>query len=228
MGAPKTESCRRQDPVPADVTVAEGFEIATQEVTQTDFLTLMEYNPSFASQCADCPVDSVSWHEAAAYAVALSNADGLTPCYRCEGSAARTRCTRTPSCTGYRLPTDIEWEYAARAGTRSGTFAGAITSCMSHDEVADTIGWFKSNSGGASQSVASKEANPWGLYDTAGNVAEWTDDGTPAVRQGLRGGSWYHNSHHMRVASRLVVRKDSRLSYAGIRLVRSVAPAPSR
>lgn len=223
MGAPAAESCRRDEPVAKEVTVSAGFEVAPYEVTQAEFEHLMGYNPSFgAVACPTCPVDSVSWHEAAAFATAMSDADGLHACYACQGRGKDVLCQRTAKCDGYRLPTPTEWEYAARAGTKGGTYAGAITSCMSHDDVGDEIGWFKSNSGGQSQPVGAKEPNKWGLYDVAGNVYEWTDDQTPNAEQEVRGGSWYHNSHHLRAASRLVVAKDMHLSYAGFRLVRTL------
>ena len=219
MGAPANESCRRQDKEPYEARIDAPFTIAPYEVTQAEFEGVMGYNPSFASRCPTCPVDSVSWHEAAAYTVTRSVRDDLDPCYACTGGGEDVRCRSIPKCNGYRLPTETEWVYAARAGTRTGTYAGAITSCMGHDDVAEEIAWFKSNSVGESQPVGTKEPNPWGLYDIAGNVYEWTGDATNAV---LKGGSWYHNAHHTRAASQLRPRADAHLSYAGFRIVRTL------
>jgi formylglycine-generating enzyme required for sulfatase activity len=222
-GAPKTEFCRRGEPLPESAEIERGFRIAPYEVTQRQFESLMGYNPSFSSTCTDCPVDSVSWHEAAAYAVAASSQAGLDACYTCSGTHEEVRCSTNPTCNGLRLPTDEEWEYAARAGTTTATYAGRVTSCMSKDEVADQIAWYKANSGGFTHRVGEKESNPWGLHDVLGNVSEWTHDG-PAGPS-LRGGSWYHNAERSRAAHRLQAPLDAHLSYAGFRLVRPLDAA---
>jgi len=219
MGTTKSEFCRRES-VGVHNEVVRDFEIEAYEVTQAKFESLMGYNPSFASTCSGCPVDSVSWHEAAAYASALAARDQQTGCYDCSGDHESVRCERVESCDGPRLATEAQWEYAARAGTHQSTYAGRITSCMSSDEVADRIAWYKANSTGRARNVGQLEPNPWGLYDVLGNVAEWTE-GIDADGFGvLRGGSWYHNAERSRAAGRLRAPADRALSYAGIRLVR--------
>ncbi len=224
MGASKSEFCRREPIGTRMASVDVAFEVQAYEVTQAQFESAMGYNPSFSSTCEACPVDSVSWHEAAAYAGVMATKEGLTPCYACTGADERIQCEAVESCDGPRLPTELEWEYATRAGTHLATYAGRITSCMSSDEVADQIAWYKANSQGRAHQVGRKKPNPWGLYDALGNVAEWTaevDDEGFAI---LRGGSWYHNAERSRAAGRLRAPAERGLSYAGIRLVRPARP----
>ncbi len=221
VGSRPSESCRRDEPKPQEVAIPDPLEVAAYEVTQREFEERMGYNPAFSSSCQRCPVDSVSWHEAAAYCNRLSADAGLESCYRCKGEKEGTSCKRSAKCTGYRLPAEAEWEYLARGGTSTPTYAGRITSCMSSDEVADRVAWYKANSEGFAHPVGELEPNPWGLYDIAGNVFEWTDDGTDGKRQLLKGGSWYDSAHHLRVASRLAAPVDAHLSYAGFRCVRT-------
>jgi formylglycine-generating enzyme required for sulfatase activity len=221
LGAPQGEDCRRDEPVPESVRIASDYAIGAYEVTQGQFEALMHYNPSFASMCSTCPVDSVSWHEAAAYANAVSRAAGLAECYGCTGADEDVECDVLPTCEGLRLPTDAEWEYAARAGTAGATYAGDLTACMGRDDIADQIAWYKANSSGQSHPAGEKSPNGWGLHDVLGNVAEWTQGRPGANQQELRGGSWYHNAERSRAASRLIVPADAHLSYAGFRLVRA-------
>jgi formylglycine-generating enzyme required for sulfatase activity len=167
----------------------------------------------------------------------------LELCYSCSGDKANTNCdVAVPvlgACRGYRLPTEAEWEFAARAGTVTATFAGRLSTCMSDDEVANRVAWYKASSKGRSHPVATREANPFGLFDMTGNVFEWTanwygelvagrdptgpESGSERV---MRGGSWYHNAEHLRSANRLAVRPNQRLSYAGVRCARTTDPTP--
>jgi formylglycine-generating enzyme required for sulfatase activity len=191
MGSPPDELGRFDDEGEHQVTLTRSFEILSTEVTQNDFQTLMNYNPSYTTGCGlDCPVEMVNTHEAAAYCNALSVQKGLSPCYICTGERTEVNCSldsnyATPyDCPGYRLPTEAEFEVAARAGTTSATYNGNLSwaygACAQGDFVTDPIAWFCGNSGalgvGIPHPVGQKAPNDFGLYDMLGNVFEWTAD----------------------------------------------------
>ncbi len=140
-----------------------GFDIDVTEVTQESFEGLMGRNPS-RFVAPDRPVDQVTWHDAVQYCNMRSLREGLVPCY----DPDTLECNFDAD--GYRLPTEAEWECACRAGT--------TTSWSFGDEPGQVAkhAWFKDNSGDKTHPVRKKPANPWGLYDTHGNVAEWCND----------------------------------------------------
>jgi len=244
MGSPKFEKCRNPDETLHAVKLTKKFEIMDTSVTQSQYQNLMGYNPSSHTTCgSDCPVEMVSWHEAAAYCNILSQKKGLTQCYGCAGSKKYVSCSSKYTgsniyqCPGYRLPTEAEWEYAYRAGTTTPFYNGQITSCTTKDPNADAIGWYTANSGGKLHPVKKKLPNKWGLYDLGGNVYDWTNDwylkdlGTTAASDpagpstGLtpvfRGGSWYCYPRTLRGARRSSYTPTLRYNYLGFRCVRS-------
>lgn len=233
MGSPADEEHRFDDERQHQVRLTHQFRMMSTEVTQGEFERVMGYNPSRFSQCGDnCPVERVSWHEAAAFGNALSEQAGVEPCYRCTGTAPEVTCspsdafTPIQTCPGFRLPTEAEWEFALRAGTTASRYGDL-----------DRIAWYRGNSGGRTHRAATREPNPWGFYDLFGNVMEWchdwyspftgdaqTDPVGPANGsiRALRGGSWLINDWRVRAAYRYRFDPRTKVSYLGFRVAQSI------
>ena len=222
MGSPTSEEGRVENETQHQVTLTRGFYLQTTEVTQGEWQRVMGINPSsFASCGSDCPVEQVSWLDAVGYANALSAAEGYSACYNSDGSVMGGSVYR---CTGYRLPTEAEWEYAARAGSTAARY-GTL----------DQIAWHAGNSGLETHSVGELQANAWGLYDMLGNVWEWTHDWYGPYRgsvsdpigpgsgssRGIRGGGWGSSTSYLRSAGRSLDAPDTRNTGVGFRLART-------
>ncbi|HKL76244.1 MAG TPA: SUMF1/EgtB/PvdO family nonheme iron enzyme [Halanaerobiales bacterium] len=142
------------------------------------------------AESEDNPLIEVTWYGAVAYCNWLSEQEGLTPAY----NLSNWELTDDPqNLEGYRLATEIEWEYTARGGKD-----GSPTIYSGSDNV-DEVAWYEDNSGDKTHIVGEKEANELGIFDMSGNVFEWTNtlDGSKRV---YRGGSWYYNAYNCRVS----------------------------
>jgi len=234
MGSPEGEWGRyRYAETQHEVTLTNDFIIQATEVTQAEFSDRMGYNNSLFDNCSDCPVERVTWGEAAAYCNALSASEELPLCYECDLSVRPAECTYYSSylnrydCPGYRLPTEAEWEYGARGGTTTETYAGDLVDLHNAYEVLDSIAWYHNNSSRRTHSVKGRTPNAYGLYDMLGNVWEWCEDGfvsdfeTGSVTdpvftehfendrplssgQSVRGGSWNSGPSNVRAAERSI------------------------
>jgi len=268
MGSPITEVGRSTDETQHTVTLTRSFFLGQTEVTQGQWKALsggINHSyfqattgtvQSFGNANDRGPVEYVDWYSAAAFANARSAAEGLTSCYTlsdCTDAAdgwkdgRHSGCTDAAfaglSCQGYRLPTESEWEYAARAGTTTATYlgnlSGIVTDCATAQANLDGIAWWCQNSASRTQAVGSKIANSLGLYDMLGNVWEWTGDFYDANYPGTvidptgaatgfrfyRGGSWSRNANYARAAKRFASGAD-RDKYVGFRLARTAPQFP--
>jgi len=164
------------------VILTQPIYLGVKEVTQAEYEKVMGVNPShFAPtgkgkeavgglETAKHAVETVSWNDAAEFCAMLSKQEKLKPFYFRSGE------TITPlDGTGYRLPSEAEWEFACRAGTATRYWIG------DKDEDLVRAGWFGGNSGGRSHAAGELKANPFGLYDIHGNVWEWVQDGWDAT-----------------------------------------------
>lgn len=236
MGSPANEPERESDEVEHEVTVRD-FYMSPTEVTQKEYLELMGNNPSENSG-ENLPVENVTWYDAINYCNALSRAKGLDEVYTVDGDTV----TWNKGANGYRLPTEAEWEYAARANTTTPFSFGDYV----HDDDANCYNSYGYNNDatgnwvngyiGNTVAVDDYNTNGFGIYNMHGNVAEWvwdwysdyntnstsdpkgTESGSYKV---VRGGGWNDQPKHIRSAYRGAHPADVPFYAIGIRVVRS-------
>ncbi len=218
IGSPDQEAGHEVDETQVRVTITAAFWLADSECTQAMWRQITGSDPA-RHRADDRPVERVSWNDANDFI-----------------SKARERLA-----VPLRLPSEAEWEYAARAGA-----TGSISTSRTDATALGTVAWYDANSGSASKAVKLRFANPIGLYDLHGNVWEWCQDryapyttvpvNDPLGRDGLlsvvRGGSWGDPAGTCRLANRAALRPDVRSAYVGLRLAATVewekgVPAPA-
>jgi len=217
MGSPEDELGHESDEKQYTVTISKPFYIQTTEVTQEQWESVMENNPSYFSSCGNnCPVENISWDDIQTFLTKL-NAIG-------DGH--------------YSLPTEAQWEYAARAGSTTSLPNGELieTGCAIDPQLTN-IAWYCGNSESKTHPVAQKQPNSWGLYDIPGNVWEWCQDwydiypsnstidpvgplsGSQRV---VRDCGYDSNAVYCRSANRVRNYPDVKSKYFGIRLIKEL------
>lgn len=246
IGSPDSERQRQADETQHQVTLS-AFYVDPHEVTQKDYQAVMGTNPSHF-RGDNLPVEQVTWYDAINYCNKLSEAQGLTPAYQIDG----TTVTWNRAADGYRLLTEAEWEYAARAGTQSVFYEGGqivadqVNFCgsypylieenyLSHQNPEVVTSTYRQET----MPVDGLAPNSWGLYHMEGNVSEWcfdyygpydsaqsTDPSGPtsgSLRVN-RGGGWNDFAKHVRMAYRSVTSPDTVEQNLGFRIARNAEP----
>ncbi len=224
IGSPEGEPGRDADETLHQVQLTRGFWLGETPVTQAQWKQLVPgpKQPShFKSGVEDLPLESVNWFEAVEFANRLSDKEVLPRCYKLInpkgtlGGGNFFNCDEVTfaglDCPGYRLPTDSEWEVAARAG---GDPAKGAPPDL------NAVAWYQANSDGRTHSVGLKTPNSWGFHDLLGNVWEWTGNGH-SLSSPVRGGSWNSRAQSIRAAYRSPVDRSNRWDILGFRLARS-------
>ncbi|WP_327118140.1 formylglycine-generating enzyme family protein [Nocardia sp. NBC_01730] len=190
-----------------------AFDLAPYPVTHELFAAVGGAAPTDAAAIST-PVTDVSWTEAVRFCNLLSDAAGLNRCYTIGADLDARDVVCDHAADGYRLPSEAEWEYACRAGTSDVRYGDL-----------DEIAWYRDNSGGAVQDVATKAPNAWGLYDMIGNVWEWCWDVYDPEVYGpyrvFRGGGAFDLPRSCRASCRRKSHPTFRIDDLGFRLARS-------
>ncbi len=213
MGCTSEQTNCDEDEKPVHTVTLDNFNIGKYEITQEQWQAVMGGNPSYFKDCGDqCPVEDVSWDDTQEFIKKLNRMIGKT----------------------FRLPTEAEWEFAARGGTKSKGFRYAGS-----DNI-DEVAWnWDMETQLQTHTVGTKKSNELGLYDMSGNVWEWCNDwydedyyknsprnnpkgpGTSQTYRVLRGGSWSYNANYCRVADRFRYRPYNTDATVGFRLAQT-------
>ncbi len=230
MGSPADEEGKLDDEIQHKVRL-NTFEIQETVVTQEMWEQVTGKNPSYNKEYGSMPVTNVSWFDAVEFCNKVSELAGLQACYS-KNENGDILCNWFAD--GYRLPTEAEWEFAAKGGNNSKGYK------YSGSDSLDEVGWYFLNNSGKIHRVKGKKPNELGIYDMSGNVWElcwdWYSDYNnegevednphgPAQskysRRVLRGGSCYHDAQFCRSAYRGSYLPDNSLNYDGFRLLRT-------
>lgn len=214
--------------LPTHSVTLNSFYIGKYEVTQAEYAQYMQPSSNWTSNYGigdNYPAYCVSWYAIIKYCNLRSLAEGLTPCYTISGSTDPANWGAVPtsnnstwnaalcnwSANGYRLPTEAEWEYAARGATKTPDYL------YSGSDDINAVAWYSGNSGYTSHPVGTKAPNGLGLYDMSGNLYEWCWDWYSSYSSSsqnnptgpasgsyrvVRGGYWYDSAYYCRVAIR--------------------------
>lgn len=227
------DKCAENEDPHHTVQITRDYYMMQTEVTQGLYQAVMGDNPAEFQLGDDYPVEEVNWYDAIFFANELSRLEGREQCYEIDYDAEGIPLVSWVGldCDGWRLPTEAEWEYAARGG-ESFIYAG------SSDPL--TVAWFQENALEKTHPVAQLQPNGFGLFDMSGNVEEWCWDGyqedgyLQALQEGtvqdpfgaenspdrvLRGGGWGAPDRLVRVSTRIFVEASSLRRIFGIRLV---------
>lgn len=217
---------------PHSVTLTHTIEMQKTEVTVADYAAVMPATAEQKRGEPNWPVAHVSWPQAAQYCNQLSRRSGYAPCYEQVGL---DMLWFGHTCEGYRLPTEAEWEYAARAGSTEARYAAL-----------DAIAWTEDNSAMGEQGmqrhpVGQKQPNAFGLHDMLGNVAEWVQDWDAPYADGpatnpkgpdkadnkvFRGGSFAWPGREARAGFRTAYGPGNQVGHLGFRCVRTLPEGP--
>ena len=193
---------------PVHIVTLSSFQIGKYEVTQAQWQAIMGNNPSYFKNCDECPVENVSWDDIQEFLKKLNNKTGKN----------------------YRLPTEAEWEFAARGGNNSKGYKYTGSNDIGN------VAWIEDNSSSKTHPIGQKKANELGIYDMSGNVWEWCSDwydtynntavsnptgATKGTARVDRGGSWDFNARYCRVARRATCTPTIRLHTLGFRVILS-------
>ena len=224
MGSPESEQGRQKNENQHEVTISKDYYLGVYEVTQAHYEKVIGKNPSYfqgavvGNENADLPVEMVTWDDAVEFCKKLSDLSE-------EKKTGRE----------YRLPTEAEWEYACRAGSKT------AYSFDDEEGLLPEYGWFNRNSSDRTHTVGLLEPNAWGLYDMHGNVWEWCSDWYGEYPKGAvsdwtgpkvgsfrvrRGGGWYGQAALCRSANRGGSTPGYRGSPLGFRLALSPSGIP--
>lgn len=240
MGSNSSDSSADESPVHS-VTL-NSFYIGKYEILQKEYLSMLTPNPSRFKNDDTLPVESVTWFDAIKYCNELSKKDSLPPAYNVKSGelldASGKVTTDVTKVKGYRLPTEAEWEYAAKGGDKSGGFKYSGSNTVDEIAVYEANSYIKdiSSPDYGTHKAGSLKTNEQGLFDMSGNVWEWVQDWydpynsntvtNPYISSGsssrvLRGGSWIDRAVFQRVSCRYYLTPETRYSDIGFRIVRS-------